>query len=109
VLGTKLFSYQLIPKEPGQYPLRDYFQWIFFNPVRARYDTLQSSITLQVSGKSLQDQVISSGDLGSLYNSIPKLSNTLRSGGRSDLIRTVANILILLMLIATAGLILNKQ
>lgn len=109
VLGSKLFSYQLIPKEPGQYPLKDHFQWIFFNPVRVRYDTLKSSITLQVSGQSLQDQAISSGDLGPLYNSIPKLSNTLRSSGRSDLIRTGANILILLMLIATAGLILNRQ
>jgi hypothetical protein len=109
VLGTKLFSYQLIPKEPGQFPLKDYFQWVFFNPVRARYDTLRSAITLKVSGESLQDQGMAAGDLGPLYNSIPKLSNTLRSGGRSDLIRTGANILILLMLIATAGLILNKQ
>jgi len=109
VTGTKLFSYQIIPKEPGQYPLKEYFSWIFFNPVRARYDTLRSNITLNVSGESMKDQGISSTDLGPLYNSIDRQNNTLQASGRSELIRTGANILILLMLIATAGLILTRQ
>ena len=32
VTGTKSFGYFLIPKEPGQFNMGDYFQWVFFNP-----------------------------------------------------------------------------
>ncbi|MES2732227.1 MAG: BatD family protein [Bacteroidota bacterium] len=108
VTGTKNFSYQIIPKEPGEYPLKDYFEWIFFNPVRARYDTLVSKIVMDVKGESLKNQGISSTDLGTFYNSINNQDNTLISSRRSDWMRTGTNILILLMLIATAGLILKK-
>lgn len=108
VSGTKTFSYQIIPKEPGEYPLKQYFQWVFFNPVRARYDTLSSRITLAVSGESLKNRDISANDPGSLYNSIGQQNNTLQSIHRSDWLRTGANLLILLMVVGTGIMILRK-
>ena len=42
VPGTKSFSYFMIPKEPGEYRLGDYFQWVYFNPKLVKYDTLKS-------------------------------------------------------------------
>ena len=108
VTGTKSFNYQLLAKEPGEYPLRDYFQWIFFNPVRARYDTLVSNIRITVTGESMKNQGISSTDLGPVYNSIGKQDNTLHTVRQSEWMRTGANVLILLMLVGTAALILRK-
>lgn len=108
VAGDKTFSYQIIPKEPGAYPLKEYFSWVFFNPVRARYDTLRSGITLRVNGESLQNQDLSTSDLGPLYNSINKQDNSLLSIHRNDWMKSAANILILFMLVSTAVLILKK-
>ena len=108
VMGTKSFTYQIIPKEPGQYPLSTYFNWIFFNPVRARYDTLVSDITLEVGGESLKNRDISSTNLGPLYDSIDQQDNRLQSVRWSDWLRTGANVLILMMVVATAGFVLRK-
>jgi len=44
VTGSKSFSYYGIPNEPGDYQLGDYFQWIYFNPRKEKYDTLSSTI-----------------------------------------------------------------
>ncbi|MBC7923687.1 MAG: BatD family protein [Ferruginibacter sp.] len=108
VTGTKSFSYQILPKEPGEHPLGAYFNWVFFNPVRARYDTLVSNITLKVVGESLKNRDISSTNLGPLYDSIDQQDNRLQSIHRFDWLRTGANVLILLMLVATAGFVLKK-
>jgi hypothetical protein len=79
VAGTKSFRYFLVPKEPGQFPMKDYFQWIFFNPSRAKYDTLRSQIVLNVEGESQRNQAIQSTDFGSFYDRIETTDNSLRS------------------------------
>ncbi len=79
VLGTKRFSYDIIPNEPGTHILKDYFSWIYFDPKQAHYDTLISQISLQVAGESLRDHSIASSDLGDFYNQIPLTSNHLVS------------------------------
>ena len=43
VTGDKSFNYYIIPNEPGEFELSDYFSWIYFNPVLNTYDTLTSS------------------------------------------------------------------
>jgi hypothetical protein len=84
VAGTKSFSYFMIPREPGQYNLGDYFQWIFFNPKTAKYDTLMSKVKLTVTGESLKDEAISSNDLGSFYDKVGAVDNSLNKMGKPD-------------------------
>lgn len=84
VAGTKSFNYFMIPREPGVYKLGDYFQWVFFNPRTAKYDTLKSKVTLTVGGESLKDEAISSNDLGSFYDKIGSTDNTLHKRGGTD-------------------------
>lgn len=84
VVGTKSFNYFMIPKEPGEYALGDYFQWVFFNPRTAKYDTLKSAALLSVGGESLKDEAISSNDLGSFYDKIASVDNTLQKRGGID-------------------------
>lgn len=68
VTGSKTFSYYLIPKEPGSYPMRELFQWIYFDPVRQRYDTLLPAVQIRVSGESQQNLAIESSAPGSFYD-----------------------------------------
>lgn len=78
VSGTKSFNYFLIPKEPGQYKLGNYFQWVFFNPDQKKYDTLRSQLTVFVKGESRKNEVIQSSDLGNFYDQINATDNTLK-------------------------------
>jgi hypothetical protein len=57
ITGTKSFDYFMIPKEPGDYKLGDYFQWIFFNPRQKKYDTLRSKLTVHVTGESKKNDL----------------------------------------------------
>ncbi|MBX9850623.1 MAG: BatD family protein, partial [Cytophagaceae bacterium] len=41
-ITAKIFSYKIIPKEPGVFRLSDYFHFIYFDPVKEQYDTLKS-------------------------------------------------------------------
>jgi hypothetical protein len=82
VTGTKSFNYFIIPREPGEYPLGNYFQWVFFNPQTEKYDTLKSELSVTVGGESLKDEAISANDLGSFYEAIHSADNTLQTRGR---------------------------
>jgi len=112
VTGRKTFTYFLIPRQNGPLPLGDRFQWIFFNPQTARYDTLRSQIQLQIGtattavasvdgGVEKPGQSVSSG-VGtptSIYAGIDKLDSTDQPINGAVLVRAVANVLIILMLL----------
>ncbi len=108
VTGSKSFSYFGIPKEPGTYDLKDYFSWVFFNPKTAKYDTLQSSISVKVTGESKKNESIQSTDLGSFYDRIAFEDNTLGSSDSFEWTRILANILILGMLLTSAYIFMKK-
>jgi len=38
ISGTKEFQFYGVPNEPGNYDLKDYFSWIFFNTSTKKYD-----------------------------------------------------------------------
>ena len=77
VTGSKKFDFFGIPNEPGVYELGDFIQWIFFDPIHEKYDTLKSDIQLQVDGESRKNEYISSNDLGSFYDIIEFEDNKL--------------------------------
>ena len=108
VAGTKSFSYYIIPKEPGDYDLGDYFQWIYFNPTIKKYDTLRSQYVVSVSGESQQNQGIESKDTGSFYDRINIVDNTLQSSIDGNWMKIGANLFILLMLGASVFLVFKK-
>jgi len=98
VSGSKKYSYFGIPNEPGQYNMKDYFSWVYFDPKLARYDTLTSEVVLNVSGESKKNVSISSTDLGSFYDSLDSESNKLQPLRGGLTMQILANILILGML-----------
>jgi hypothetical protein len=108
VTGTKSFKYFMIPKEPGQYKLGDYFQWVFFNPAKAKYDTLKSKLTVYVTGESKKNEAIQSNDLGSFYDGIESADNTLQKVHNVQWQKWVFNGFIVLMLGAAVFLVVRK-
>lgn len=108
VSGTKSFSYFIIPKEPGTFQLKDYFKWVFFNPKTKKYDTLQSQQVVNVIGESQKNQAIESTDLGSFYDRADATDNQLKSMATTNWTKIVINILIGLVLVASAYLVFKK-
>lgn len=108
VTGTKSFNYFLIPKEPGRYELKDYFQWVFFNPEEEKYDTLQSKLTVYVTGESTKNEVIQANDDGSFYDKIQTADNGLTLIKDHSWQQTAFAIFIFLVLASSAYLVFKK-
>lgn len=108
VRGSKAFSYYAVPGEPGDYPLSNYFNWIFFNTTTRQYDTLTSDITVHVEGSSLKNESISSRNVGSFYDRLSDTDNQLRSRNNDGWMQLLANILILSMLMLTLVVVFRK-
>lgn len=108
VTGTKSFNYFIIPKEPGEYPLQDFFQWIFFNPTTKKYDTLMSQTAVVVGGESLKNEAIESTDAGSFYDTISTADNTLHVVNDHAWLTVAFTIIILVMLVGSAYLVFKK-
>ncbi len=77
VYGTKVFNYQIIPNEPRNYKLGDYFYWIFFNPTTATYDTLRSDLRVTVEGESRKNTALENSDLAGFYEQIKETDNEI--------------------------------
>lgn len=108
VSGTKSFNYFLIPKEPGKYQLKDYFQWVFFNPDEEKYDTLKSKLTVYVTGESTRNEAIEANDDGSFYNKIQTAGNSLTVISDNVWQQTFFGVFILLVLGSSAYLVFKK-
>ncbi|MEO1050468.1 MAG: BatD family protein [Bacteroidota bacterium] len=109
VTGYKSFEFYAIPKEPGEYNFGDYFQWIFFNPKTAKYDTLKSEQKLLVRGESKKNENISSSDVGSFYDRMDAEDNRLASIHGYEWTKIAINIFILILLAASAFVIFRLR
>jgi hypothetical protein len=108
VTGTKSFNYFLIPKEPGQYKLGDYFNWIYFNPRIGQYDTLKSRLTVYVTGESKKNETIQSSDPGNFYDRINGADNNLQAVVNRGWEKWSVNAFILVMIGASAYFVFRK-
>jgi hypothetical protein len=108
VTGAKSFTYYGIPNEPGTYKLEDYFQWIYFNTRKSKYDTLKSSVVIHVTGESKKNETIIANDLGPFYDLIEVEDNTLMHQNDWERIKMIANAFILLILAASVYVIFKK-
>jgi len=107
VMGEKTFSYQLIPKQSGKFRLGDSVFWVYFDPRKARYDTLRSVLSIDVSGENVQQMAISS-EPQSVYLGVEQWDSTKQKIDYQHIIQNIANVLIVLMLIGMI-LIMRKK
>ena len=124
VNGRKTFTYFVVPRQNGTVSLGNHFQWIYFDPQRAQYDTLRSRLQMQVGGnESLAEAKTSeptetpipatdappalvSGR--SLYIGLETLDSTRQPISIPVLIRAMANVLIGLMLLGMIFVFIKK-
>lgn len=110
VRGSKAFRYYMIPKEPGEYKLSDYFQFIFFNTRTNKYDTLKSDYTLKVSGESMENvNIEQASSEGLFYDRIEEVSNQLESHETTEIWKWVFNIFLVVAFSVSLFILLKKS
>lgn len=108
VFGTKLFRYQLIPRQNGPFDLRNIIFWVYFDPVRQQYDTLHSKLNLSITGESMAYKTNNDNEVSSIYTGIEDWNTVIRVFDYQLIVRYVANFLIGVMLIGTLFIIRKK-
>jgi len=109
VSGIKEFSYYLTINEPGDVNLANHFEWIYFDPEQAAYDTLKPSSQIRVVGESKTNQAISNQRLGGVYDRIGTEDNEFLNERYKYYFGTAINVLLLAVLILLAIIILRKN
>ncbi|TDB60842.1 BatD family protein [Arundinibacter roseus] len=95
VRGEKTFDYLIVAKEKGQFPLGRFFQWIYFDPAKARYDTLRSVGVIDVVGENLKTVSLSSEGSDSIYENIEQLDTTRPYVDFQSVVRTLTNMVVI--------------
>jgi hypothetical protein len=119
ITGHKTFTYFIVPHQNGLISLVNYFQWIYFDPRTARYDTIQPHVDLLVGGKkktARAQALIPSNQAGtdgapaanSLYTGIEAMDSTEQPISISTLVRSIANVLIVVMLLGMLVVFFKK-
>jgi hypothetical protein len=109
VSGIKDFNYYITFTEAGDYDLSKNFEWIYFDPERAVYDTLKSDAVISVVGESKTNESISSQRLGGLYDRIGVEDNWFLNEKYKYYFTTAINVLLLLTLVMISILILRRK
>ncbi|MFD2573396.1 BatD family protein [Spirosoma soli] len=123
VTGRKTFAYFIVPRQNGILSLANQFQWIYFDPETARYDTLHPNLQLQVGGSlavvnntsasvnaaDTDGDVASVSPIGnSLYQGIEALDSTHQPISIAVLVRSIANVVLVLMLLGMIFVFFKK-
>lgn len=108
IRGVKEFNYYLTINEPGEVKLADHFEWIYFNPVLAKYDTLKPNAVIRVTGESKVNQAISKQRLGGIYDLIEVENNKLSYQRYKYYFSLFINLLLVGSLVLLAILIIKR-
>ncbi len=102
--GIGEFSFQIIPKIPGETYLRDYICWPYFNPIEERYDTLFPKQALSIKGERLTVKSQDNNELENFYQHFDEESNKFVVGNSIDSFRLWANAVLAMLVIALFSL-----
>jgi hypothetical protein len=109
VSGIKEFDYFITLNEAGEYPLDQYFSWIYFDPEREAYDTLKPQALIRVTGESKINEALSGQRLGGIYDKITTESNQFLNQRYKYYFTTAINVLLLAAVVLLAVIIIRKK
>ncbi|WP_247237559.1 BatD family protein [Telluribacter sp. SYSU D00476] len=101
VTGDKTFNYFVVARQNGSFPLGRYFQWIYFDPQKARYDTLRSDKVVEVVGESRPSEVVSHEGELLMYDNLARLDTTEPYINYQGITRTLINAVVIILLVGT--------
>jgi len=107
MIGQKVDIFKISPEQPGQISLGKYFNWIFFNTAKERFDTLRASTILIVKGQPADRFLRTDEEAGGVYNQIEKKDSLSVRWNRWINWRQLVNFVILLV-IATLLFLFGK-
>ncbi len=123
ITGRKSFYYFVVPHQNGIVSLANRFQWVYFDPQLARYDTLRPRLNLRVGGVADSTDiatVVESAELitgsskgtnlaaRSIYAGLKTQDSQQQPLNPAELIRLLASSLIVLMLVGVVFIIVKK-
>ncbi len=121
ITGHKSFAYFIVPNQNGRVSLANRFQWVYFDPQSARYDTLRPRLTLRVGGVAdPSDEAVSTDEsvagtseksslaARSIYAGLKTQDSSEQPINQIELIRGLASVLIVLMLVGVIFIIVKK-
>jgi hypothetical protein len=98
MIGQKVDIFKISPEQPGQISLGKYFNWIFFNTAKERFDTLRASTILIVNGQPADRFLRTDEEAGGVYNQIEKKDSLSVRWNRWINWRQLVNFVILLVI-----------
>lgn len=98
VSGEKTFDYYIVARQKGDFRLGKFFQWIYFDPVKAKYDTLRSSEVLEVAGENLQASALSGNGADPVFGNIEELDTNEIYIDYQKIIRNLTNAVVFFLL-----------
>ncbi|GGC04150.1 hypothetical protein GCM10011325_33880 [Dyadobacter sediminis] len=100
VVGEKTFDYFIVPGKDGTFPLGRYFQWIYFDLEKEKYDTLRSARTLQVKGEDFKLSTLSLNGSSGLYDNLENLDSSKESVDYKKILKDITSTIVVILLIA---------
>ena len=100
VVGEKTFDYFIVPGKDGTFPLGRYFQWIYFNLEKEKYDTLRSVKTLQVKGEDFKLSTLSLNGSSGLYDNLENLDSSKESVDYKKILKDITSAIVVILLVA---------
>lgn len=98
VSGEKTFDYHIVARQKGNFRLGRFFQWIYFDPIGVKYDTLRSSEIVEVAGENLQASALSGDGADPVYGNIEELDTDETYIDYQEIIRNLTNAVVLILL-----------
>lgn len=99
VVGEKTFDYFVVPRKDGEFPFGRYFQWVYFDIEKQRYDTLRSAASLEVRGDDYKLANLSLSGSAGLYDNLENLDSSRESFDYKKILKNMTNITVLLLLV----------
>jgi BatD DUF11 like domain len=107
VSGQKTFSFQLIPQRSGTFTLSNVFEWVYFNTKMGVYDTLRPPMTVVVTGQNITAATMTI-EKDDFYDQYISQSSDQSIINVEAIIKTLANVVLIVMLIGVLILIFKK-
>ncbi len=102
IFGTKVFNYQIIPKNAGNFSFAPYFSYITFNLNKKKYDTLRPKAVFKVEGVAINANVVAgAATYGEFYRKILNEDTNLYDQKENNWLVRVVNILLGVLAVAT--------
>jgi hypothetical protein len=108
VIGSKTFSYKMVPHQPEKLKLNEVFSWVYFDPYRKVYDTLSPDIQLIVTGKVIEVQTKAFYQDG-FWDIIDNSDFSFLTFQKPDSFRMLINVFCGFMIVATLALFFYKN